>query len=59
MGQLAAAAGDGSTNEPDHHTIALTDSIITGDHYLRTLGDFQGIPIRTARQALAILDRSR
>ena len=30
VGQLAAAAGDGSTNEPDHHTITLTDSIVTG-----------------------------
>ena len=38
---------------------ANADSIITGDHDLLTLGDFQGIPIRTARQALAILDRSR
>jgi putative PIN family toxin of toxin-antitoxin system len=36
---------------------ANADSIITGDHDLLTLGDFQGIPIRTARQALAILNR--
>jgi predicted nucleic acid-binding protein len=36
---------------------ANADSIITGDQDLLTLGDFQGIPIRTALQALAILDR--
>jgi putative PIN family toxin of toxin-antitoxin system len=45
----------------DDHVLAAAraagaDSIITGDHDLLTLGAFQGIPIRTARQALAILD---
>ena len=48
----------------DDHVLAAAraanaDSIITGDHDLLTVGDFQGIPIRTAREALAILDRSR
>jgi putative PIN family toxin of toxin-antitoxin system len=45
----------------DDHVLAVAraasaDAIITGDHDLLALGDFQGIPIRTARQALAILD---
>jgi len=45
----------------DDHILAAAqaaeaDSIITGDHDLLALGAFQGIPIRTARQALAILD---
>jgi putative PIN family toxin of toxin-antitoxin system len=45
----------------DDHVLAAAraagaDSIITGDQDLLTLGSFQDIPIRTARQALAILD---